>query len=204
MKEQLRGATTIYFPDYDLPWVLRTDASDVAIGAVLMQLQLHNGKEQWQPLAFISCKFTDQAKRWDGPKKEAFALFWGVFALAYYLHGKAFVLETDHRNWVYIEKSQVPMIIRWRIYLQSFQIVIRHIPGKDNVVADWMSRMFMIQASLRRLQSRRHSDKDIDVVKDLDYPWIEYDEGLSGMVKASDFPSLSSDAGNQSDGLHVS
>jgi hypothetical protein len=156
MKEQLRGATTIYFPDYDLDWVLRVDAADMAVGGVLMQLKIHEGKEQWQPLAFVSRKFTDQAKRWDAPKKEAFALFWGVFSLAYYLRGKPFVLETDHRNWVYIEKSQVPMIIRWRIYLQSFQIVIRHIPGKENIVADWMSRMYKLRDSLNRLQTRRN------------------------------------------------
>ena len=111
IKEQLRNATTIYFPDYDLDWVLRVDASDDAAAGVLMQRKKHEDKEQWQPIAFVSRKFTEQAKRWDTPKKEGFALFYGVFSLSYYLRGKAFVLETDHRNWVYIEKSQVPMII---------------------------------------------------------------------------------------------
>ena len=42
---------------------------------------------------------------------------------------------------MWIEKSEVPIVIRWRVYLQSFQFLLRHIKGKDNVVADWASRM---------------------------------------------------------------
>jgi len=139
MKEQRRGATTIYFPDYDLDWILHVDSSE-ALEAYWYSWWMMARSSGSHPLAFVSRKFTDQAKRWDLPKKEAFALFWGVFSLAYCLRDKPFVLETDYRNWVYIEKSQVPMITRWRIYLQSFQIVIRHIHGKVNIVAYWMSR----------------------------------------------------------------
>ena len=34
------------------------------------------------------------------------------------------------------------IIIRWRIYLQSFSFWLRHIAGKKNIVADWGSRMY--------------------------------------------------------------
>ena len=68
-------------------------------------------------------------------------MYYGVRTFSYYLRGKAFVIETDCRNLVWIEKSEVPIVIRWRIYLQSFQFLLRHIKGKDNALADWAGRM---------------------------------------------------------------
>ena len=55
---------------------------------------------------------------------------------AYYLYAKHFILETDHRNLIWMEQSVVPKIIRWRIALQSFNFQLRHIKGKDNQVGD--------------------------------------------------------------------
>ena len=59
---------------------------------------------------------------------------------AYHLRCKSFVLETDHNNLLWIEASVVPKVVRWRIYLQSFNFLLRHIPGRQNVVADFLSR----------------------------------------------------------------
>jgi hypothetical protein len=41
-----------------------------------------------------------------------------------------------------MESSSVPKIVRWRVYLQSFSFVLRHIPGHKNSVADYLSRMY--------------------------------------------------------------
>jgi hypothetical protein len=57
------------------------------------------------------------------------------------LHGKEFLVETDHRNLQWIEMSQSPIVVRWRNLLQSFNFNIRHIPGAKNLVADFFSRM---------------------------------------------------------------
>ena len=51
------------------------------------------------------------------------------------------MLETDHRNLLWIEKSDVPIVVRWRVFLQSFEMFVRHILGAKNTVADWLSRM---------------------------------------------------------------
>jgi hypothetical protein len=48
---------------------------------------------------------------------------------------------TDHRNLVWIETSIVPKVIRIRLFLQTFDFVVMHIPGKDSVFANWLSRM---------------------------------------------------------------
>ena len=98
--------------------------------------------EQLQPIAFVSKKFSDQAKRWATFEQEAFGIYYAVKQLSYYLVGKQFVIETDHNNLVRMEASVVPKIMRWRVYLQSFNFLIRHIPGSKNWLADWLSREF--------------------------------------------------------------
>ena len=146
VKQHLADSVEKHFPDYNLNWVLRCDASDYGVGAVLMQIAIVDGKEVYQPIGFKSKKFSGAASRWDTHKKEAYSLFFAVKSFAYYLRGKPFILENDHANLLYLAKSEVPIIIRWRVYLQSFQHLLRHIPGKKNVVADWASRMYHLLA----------------------------------------------------------
>ena len=144
VKQCLCESVEKYFPDYELNWILRVDASDSAVGAVLLQIKIIDGKEVYQPIGFKSHKFSGSAANWDAHKKEAYALYFGVKSFSYYLRGKPFILETDHSNLQYIEKSEVPIIVRWRVYLQSFMHVLRHIKGKHNTVADWASRLYRI------------------------------------------------------------
>ena len=142
LKDALVKSQANHFPDYDLPWVLRVDASDVAVGAVLFQERTgKDGLTLHEPIGFASSKFTATAFKWDAFKKEAYAAYFGVHYFSYYLRGKPFILETDHRNLLWIEKSEVPIVVRWRVFLQSFVIYVKHIPGTQNRVADWLSRM---------------------------------------------------------------
>ena len=142
-KTAIQQSVTLHFPDYALPWIIRSDSSDHAVGAVLFQeYSTPSGEVIHQPIAFASHKYSGAAINWDTYKQEAYALFYAVSQFGYYLRGKPFVLETDHRNLVWIESSQVPIIIRWRVLLQSYTFEVKHIPGKDNTVADWLSRMY--------------------------------------------------------------
>jgi hypothetical protein len=45
-------------------------------------------------------------------KKESFGLYWGVKQFEYFLRVKGFVAETDHRNVLWLDKSEVPIIMR--------------------------------------------------------------------------------------------
>ena len=142
-KTAIEASVTLHFPDYSLPWIIRSDSSDHAVGAVLFQE--HSSSPDTvvhQPIAFASHKYSGAAVNWDTFKQEAYALYYAVTQFGYYLRGKEFVVETDHRNLVWIQSSLVPIIVRWRVLLQSYNFQIRHIPGKDNTVADWLSRMY--------------------------------------------------------------
>ena len=144
-KQGLQKACALYYPDYALEWILRTDASDYGIGVVLLQIKYTDGKKIYQPIAFWSKKFSAQALNWHTIEKEGYAIYAGVHRFAYYLIGKSFIIETDHNNLRWMEASEVPKIVRWRIYLQSFDFKIRHIKGSMNTVADALSRLFLLQ-----------------------------------------------------------
>ena len=96
-KTAIMESVTLHFPDYSLPWIIRSDSSDHAVGAVLFQM--HSSSPDaviHQPIAFASQKYSGAALNWDTFKKEAFALYFAVTKFSYYLRGKEFVLETDH------------------------------------------------------------------------------------------------------------
>ena len=108
-KSSIQTAATLHFPDYNLPWVIRCDASDHAVGAVLFQIYTDSTGALHQPIAFASHKFSGAAVNWDTFKQESFDLYYAVVQFNYFLRGKSFVIETDHRNLLWMESSQVPI-----------------------------------------------------------------------------------------------
>ena len=142
-KIKLQEACAIFYPDYELEWVLRTDASIVGVSAALFQLLVTEANTEWQPIGLASHKFSDAATRWTTIEQEAFGCYFGILSFEYKLRGKRFVLETDHRNLIWMEKSVVPKIVRWVTYMKSFTFAVRHVPGKLNNVADHLSRYFV-------------------------------------------------------------
>lgn len=123
VKQVLLHPNVLHYPDYELEWLLRTDASTYGVGGVLLQKR----GETLEPIAFVSQKFSKQAQKWATIEQEAYAMYYCVRSLAYYLTGKQFILETDHHNLLWMEASSVPKIVRWRILLQSFNFLVRHI-----------------------------------------------------------------------------
>lgn len=145
-KDAIVEACTLFYPDYSLDWFVRSDASELGVGAVLLQVFIdESGSPVQQPIAFASQKFSEQARRWSTYEQEAYGIFFAVHSFEYFLVCKTFVVETDHRNLQWIENSPIPKVIRWKIYLSRFNFQIRHISGKSNTVADWQSRFFLLQ-----------------------------------------------------------
>jgi hypothetical protein len=144
-KQALCKSCFVHFPDYSLEWVVRVDSSDFGIGGVVLQIVPptdETAPPTYQPIAFVSHKYSDLAQRWSTIEKECYSCYITVKLASHLLMGKKFILETDHANLVWMEKSTVPKIIRWRMFLQSYDFLIRHIPGKQNIIADWFSRLY--------------------------------------------------------------
>ena len=148
LKQACASSVELFTPDYDNPFLVRCDACNIGIGGVLLMLlptthPTHPG--QLVPIAFCSHKFSAQAQNWSTWDQELFSIHYSVTKeFRHYLYGKTFVVENDHRNLMWLESSQVPKVVRWRLALQDFDFKVRHIPGKDQVVADYFSRLHML------------------------------------------------------------
>lgn len=139
LQRLLLSAPTLALPDYDREFVLITDASDVGMGAVLAQ-EDDNGN--LRPISFWSRKLSDTERRYSATEREALAIVFFVEKFRYHLLGRHFLLKTDHHALTYIFKGAASnsKLARWALRLQEFSFDIVHVPGKENVVPDDMSR----------------------------------------------------------------
>ena len=128
-------------PDFNKSFVLQTDASELGLGAVLLQ-QGEDGN--LYPISYFSRKLLEWEKHYAVTEKEALSVFWALNLLRPYLWGRKFTLQTDHRALVWLQKikSHNQRLLRWSLSLQDFDFQIQHIPGKLNIVADSLSRMY--------------------------------------------------------------
>ena len=137
LKQALCENPVLRMPDYEKQFVLRTDASDRGIGAVL--LQEHENK--LHPIAYQSRKLQNAELNYSVVEKECLATVWGVQKFERYLYGKHFILETDHQPLKFLQRNPSnPRLMRWSLQLQPYDFHVRVIPGKDNHGADYLSR----------------------------------------------------------------
>ena len=125
-------------PDVNKEFVLRTDASDIGLGATLLQ----NRDGHIFPVTYASRNLLDREKRYFVIESECLRIFRGIKKFALYLYGKQFTLQTDHRP---LEFLKVPKFDNphWVLALQSFVFRVELIKGKDNVGADFLSRVLV-------------------------------------------------------------
>ena len=139
LKKAVISRLILVLPDVNKEFVLRTDASDIGLGATLLQ----NRDGHIFPVAYASRKLLDREKRYFVMERECLGIVWGIKKFALYLYGKQFTLQTDHRplEFLNVSKFDNPRIMRWLLALQSFVFRVEHIKGKDNVGADLVSRV---------------------------------------------------------------
>ena len=118
VKKALCGKPLLFTSDFNLPFVLQTDASNRGLGAVLAQEV--EGLDR--PVLYLSRKLSDREERYSTVEKECLAIKWAVGALRYYLLGRAFTLCSDHAplRWLATMKDTNPRITRWYLALQPY------------------------------------------------------------------------------------
>lgn len=138
-KKLLTNAPLLQFPDFDKPFVLTTDASNFAIGAVLSQGTIGSDK----PVAYASRTLSDTESRYSTIEKELLAVIWAVKHFRPYLYGKKFTIYTDHRPlaWLYSLKEPNSKLTRWRLRLEEYDFEIKYKKGQQNTNADALSRV---------------------------------------------------------------
>ena len=143
LKMALTANLELFQVQPDKPFVLKTDASRYAIGAVLEQEV--DGKRV--PVAFYSRKLAQSQRNWTPREQETYAVVSALRKWAGWINYQPVVVLTDHKaleDWV-SEKVDTPSgpagrRARWHETLSKFDLRVQYVPGKDNVVADALSR----------------------------------------------------------------
>ena len=141
VKAILQTAPVLVTSDFGKQFKLVVDASDLGAGAVLQQ---EDDQGIDHPICYFSAKFNEHQQRYSTIEKETLALLLALKQFDVYLNNtvKLVLVYTDHNPLVFIKKmkGKNQRLLRWGLALQEYDLEIYHIKGKDNVIADALSR----------------------------------------------------------------
>jgi len=159
LKEALLKGLELQTVQPDKPFILRVDASDRAVGAALEQFadqrttrptkdEVLQKSRTSVPVAFCSRKLTPgQVRTWSPREKETYAIVLALQKWASWIGLQPLLVLTDHKSleaWAteILDTPSGPAgrRARWHELLSKFDISVQYIPGKENVVADALSR----------------------------------------------------------------
>nr|CAD39981.1 OSJNBa0032B23.3 [Oryza sativa Japonica Group] len=142
LKDKLTHAPLLQLPDFNKTLELECDASGIGLGGVLLQ--------EGKPVAYFSEKLSGPSLNYSTYDKELFALVRTLETWQHYLWPKEFVIHSDHESLKHI-RSQAKLNRRhakWVEFIESFPYVIKHKKGKENVIADALSRRYAMLSQL--------------------------------------------------------
>ena len=138
MRIALATAPVLRLQNFNHQFVVTTDASDVAIGAILQQ----DTDMGVQPIAYASRKLQQAEVRYSAYERELLGIVWALGQWKHYVQGPSpIVIQTDHALLRHLlnQASINSRIWKWLSILQGYDIDIQHIPRKRNP-ADSLSR----------------------------------------------------------------
>ena len=146
LKNKMISAPILSPPDFEKPFIIRTDASKSGIGGVLIQLD-ENGDEK--PIYFESRTLVNSELNYSITELEGLAAYYCVMKFRPFLTGNNFetILFTDHKPLVYIFNSKEPTSSRHFKWITEFSILkvkVLYEEGRRNVIADALSRLNFI------------------------------------------------------------
>lgn len=155
LKTILTSSDILIYPDFKKPFLITTDASNYAIGAVLSQGEI--GKDK--PIHFASRTLNRTEENFSATEKEMLAIYWALKVFRNYIYGQEFIILTDHQPLTFSlsDKNFNAKLKRWKSYLEEHNYKVIYKPGKSNVVADALSRL-----QVNSLTPTQHSGEDDD------------------------------------------
>lgn len=183
----------LQYPDFSKEFLLRTDASNFALGAVLSQGPLGSDK----PVAYASRTLNNSEINYSTVEKELLAIVWATKYFRPYLFGRPFTIITDHKPLQYlmnIKDNTNSRLTRWRLKLEEYDYKISYQSGKSNAIADSLSRI--------ELQNNDTNNTDTPPTIDSNDEEIA-DRNLSMIVNQSDLPQLTDLDDLDNDTIHT-
>ena len=139
-KAALTAAVPLHHPARDASLCLYTDASNTHIGGVLQQVS----GSGLQPLAFFSRKLSPTEQRYCTFDRELLGAYAAIKHFRFLLEGRIFTLFTDHKpltNSLHqIDTACPERHQRQLAFIAEFTSDVRHVPGEQNIIADFLSR----------------------------------------------------------------
>ncbi|CAK1593602.1 unnamed protein product [Parnassius mnemosyne] len=164
-KCSLSNAALLAHPDCEAKLALVTDASDVAIGAVLQQLK----GGAWQPLAFFSRKLSPTQQRYSPYDRELLAIYEAIKYFRHMVEARHFTIYTDHKpiSFAFHKRKDncSPRQYRQLDFIAQFTTDLRHISGKDNIVADTLSRIEELEAPVDLATLAESQANDVELAQ---------------------------------------
>ena len=166
IKAEFKRKIILPYFDRNKETILETDVSKKGFGAVILQEE--------QPIYYASRALTSAEKNYHNLECEAQAALWGMEKFHYFLYGRKFILRSDQKPLVSNFRRHMidvsPRIQRITIRAWQYKFDIQHIPGRNNVISDALSRVTPLE-----LQDSS-TEKEILAMNFLHYSSIEEKE----------------------------
>ena len=173
---------------FTVPFRLYTDASNIRLGAILVQQQ--EGRER--TICCVSRTLNRAEQNYNATKKECLAVVWGIKNFRNYLIANHFKVYADHYSfqWLHAMKNE-SALHRWAAQLEDYDFEILHRPGKNQGHVDVLSRLptdnihllgqrkvnLGTEEEIREVLERIHQDGHLEIRKTL---WV-FRRGFEGV-----------------------
>ena len=136
----LESAPVLSVPDFRVPFIVATDASQYGVGAVLYQVV--GGKKKF--IGFGAKALQKGQKNYPAPKRELLAMLFGLRRWGEMLQPQEFTVEVDHKALVHLRSERSFMAQDWMNYVAGFNFRVRHCPGLKHVLPHHLSHLYGI------------------------------------------------------------
>ena len=151
LKETLCGEPVLKYEDTSKPCTLYTNADKFGWAGVLTQLHTTVINVKFtttdHPVAFVSGLFRCSQLNWASLTKEAFAIYMSVKKLSFYLTDAQILLRSDHKplfQKFLLKNTLNSKVNNWAMELEAFNIQFDYIKGSNNILADTLSHLVVI------------------------------------------------------------
>ena len=170
LKAYLTNAPIVRAPNWQFPFEVMCDVSDLAVGAVLRQRE-----EEKSYVVYYASKTLNEAQRnYTTTEKELLTVVYVLDKFRAYWLGAEILIFTDHSALKYLltKQNAKARLIRWVLLLREFNLQIWDKNGVENVVVDHLSRLTIAHNTHNPLISDEFPEESLLAVDSA--PWFTH------------------------------